>query len=145
MWKQIVISYNFNQGEFLISVFTGVFFTEAKNITVFKPGLLHNCPVGLGRRTHRLNLSQKYECPVSDTKQFNGEAPVILELWGMWSTPSLPLIPGLLWPRQSVPVRVPSMGPTELLVLNCNTWNYLTVSKRMSSGLFKNVTYEQFI
>ena len=27
-----------------------------------------------------------------DTKQFNGEGPVILELWGMQSTPSLPLL-----------------------------------------------------
>ena len=30
-------------------------------------------------------------------------------------------------------------------MLNSNTWNYLTVYKQMSSGLFKNdVTYELF-
>ena len=34
------------------------------------------------------------ECPGYNTKQFHGEAPVMLELWGMWSTPSLSLLPG---------------------------------------------------
>ena len=38
------------------------------------------------------------ECPGYDTKQSDGELPVILELWGMRSTPSLPSLPGLLWP-----------------------------------------------
>ena len=31
-----------------------------------------------------------YECPAYDSKQSDGEVPVILELWGMRSTPSLP-------------------------------------------------------
>ena len=30
------------------------------------------------------------ECTIYDTKQSGGEAPVILELWEMRSTPSLP-------------------------------------------------------
>ena len=30
------------------------------------------------------------KCPGYDTKQSDGEVPVILELWGMRSTPSLP-------------------------------------------------------
>ena len=34
------------------------------------------------------------ECPGYDTKQSDSEAPVILELWGMLSTPSLPSLPG---------------------------------------------------
>ena len=38
------------------------------------------------------------ECPVYDTKQFDGEVPVILLLWGMWSTPSLPFFSGPLRP-----------------------------------------------
>ena len=33
------------------------------------------------------------KCPRYDTKQSDGEAS-ILELWGMWSTPSLPLLQG---------------------------------------------------
>ena len=35
------------------------------------------------------------KCPGYDTKQSDGEAP-ILELWGMWSTPSLSLFPSPL-------------------------------------------------
>ena len=44
--------------------------------------------------------------PGSDTKQSDGEAPVMLERWGMQSTPSLPLIPGSLWPGVVTPDRV---------------------------------------
>ena len=33
-----------------------------------------------------------------ETKQSDGEASVILELWGMRSTPSLPSLPDPLWP-----------------------------------------------
>ena len=38
------------------------------------------------------------ECPGYDTKQSDGEVPVILELWGMQNTPSLPSLSGPLWP-----------------------------------------------
>ena len=38
------------------------------------------------------------ECPAYDTVQSDGEVPVILRLWGMWSTPLLPLLPGPLGP-----------------------------------------------
>ena len=34
-------------------------------------------------------------CPENDTKQSDGEVPVMLELWGMWSTSSLPSLVGL--------------------------------------------------
>ena len=53
------------------------------------------------------------ECPVYDIKQPDGEAPV-LEIWGMWSTPSLPLFPGLLLPGVVGPDRVLSMNQIEL-------------------------------
>ena len=36
------------------------------------------------------------ECPGYDTKLSDGEVPVTLELWGTWSTRSLPLLPGSL-------------------------------------------------
>ena len=39
------------------------------------------------------------ECHGYDTKQSDFEVPVMLELWGMRSTPSLPSLPGSLWPR----------------------------------------------
>ena len=35
-------------------------------------------------------------CPGYDTKQSDGEVPVMLEFWGMWSIPLLPLLPGPL-------------------------------------------------
>ena len=38
------------------------------------------------------------ECPVYDSKQSDGEVPVMLGLWGMQSTPSLLLCLGPLWP-----------------------------------------------
>ena len=45
-----------------------------------------------------------------DTKQSDGEAPVMLELWGMQSVPSLPSLPGPLWPRLVVPDKGPIYG-----------------------------------
>ena len=41
-----------------------------------------------------------------DTKQSDGEAPVMLYLWGMRSTPSFPLLPGPFWPGMVAPNRV---------------------------------------
>ena len=55
------------------------------------------------------------ECPSYDIKQ-SGEIPVMLGLWGKRSTPSLPLLLGLLWPRMVSPDRVLSMRSIEL---NC--------------------------
>ena len=43
---------------------------------------------------------------MSNIKQPDGEAPVMLELWGMQSTPSLPLLPGPLWFGGVTPARV---------------------------------------
>ena len=40
----------------------------------------------------------------------NGEVPVMLELWGMRSDPSLPLLPGPLWPGVVAPDGDLSMG-----------------------------------
>ena len=45
-----------------------------------------------------------------DTKQSDAEVPVMLELWGMWSTPSMPLLPGPLWPGMVAHDRALSMG-----------------------------------
>ena len=45
----------------------------------------------------------------------------MLELWGMQGTPSLPLLPGPLWPRMVAPDGVLSMAQIELnyiLMLN---------------------------
>ena len=50
------------------------------------------------------------ECPVYDTEQSDGEVPVMLEVWGMWSTPSLLSLPAPLWPGVVASDRVLSMG-----------------------------------
>ena len=54
------------------------------------------------------------ECLRYDIKQSDGEAPVMLELWGIWSTLSLPTLPGPLWPRGIAPERILSIGQIEL-------------------------------
>ena len=55
------------------------------------------------------------ECPGYDIKQLDAEAPVILELWEIQSTPSLPSLPGPLWPGEVASDRVLSMGQIELI------------------------------
>ena len=51
----------------------------------------------------------KQPCP-----EFSPVALVMLELWGIWSTPSLPLLPGPLWLGVVAPEMVLSMGQIEL-------------------------------
>ena len=73
------------------------------------------CSVGWGCRIHRLLLCRGVrpppnECPGYDTKQSDGELPAVLELWGMRRTPSLPSLPGPLWPGVVAPDRALSMG-----------------------------------
>ena len=50
------------------------------------------------------------ECPGYDIKKSDGEVPAVLELWGMRSTPSLPSLPGPIWPGVVAPDRALSMG-----------------------------------
>ena len=50
------------------------------------------------------------ECPRYDTKQSDGEVPVMLELWGMWSTYSFPSLAGPLSTGLVVPDKVLSMS-----------------------------------
>ena len=67
-----------------------------------------NRQVNLFCRIHQLHLCKEvrpplHEYPRYDTKQSVGEVPVMLELWGMHSTPSLPSLPGSLWPGVVAP------------------------------------------
>ena len=89
------------------------------------------CPVGWGYRIHWLHLGRGVrphptnECPGYNTKQCDCEVPVILGLWGMRSTPSLPFLLGPLWLGVVAPDRVQSMGWIELnciLMLNWIIW-----------------------
>ena len=59
-----------------------------------------------GQTSKKATTSNDY--PGYDTGKTDGEVPV-LELWGMWSTPSFPLLPGQPWTGAVVPVRVSSM------------------------------------
>ena len=49
------------------------------------------------------------ECPGYETKRSDGEVAVMLKIWGMWKTLSLPMFPDPLEPRVVVPDRVLSM------------------------------------
>ena len=50
------------------------------------------------------------ECSGYATKESDGEVLVILELWGMRSTPSLPSLPGPFWLGVVAPNRTLSYG-----------------------------------
>ena len=55
-------------------------------------------------------------CPGYDTERFDGEIPVMLECWGVWSAPLLPSLPGLLWPGV---VALGGALSVSLMELNC--------------------------
>ena len=86
--------------------------------------------VGWGRRIHRLLHWRRVRHPNEyhgyDTKQSDGEIPIMLEDWGISSTPSLPLIPCQLCPGVVASYRALSIGRIELM-LHWISWNW-TVS-----------------
>ena len=90
-----------------------------------------NCPVGWGCRIHQLLLCREVRlptntCPGYNTKKSDGKVPVMLKLWGMLSTSSLPSLLGPLWARVVAPDKVLSIGQIELnclLILNWIIWN----------------------
>ena len=75
-------------------------------------------------------------CPGYDIKQSDGEAPVMLELWGMWHTPSLPLLPGPLCLGVIAPDRALSMSQFRpvLLYLKIDLVSHL--ARRRGLGKF---------
>ena len=69
---------------------------------VIRPMNFLNRPVNWGCRIHILLLCSSIqppsnECNRYNTKQSVDEVPIMLELWGMWTTPSLPSLSGPLW------------------------------------------------
>ena len=97
-------------------------------------------PVGWGSRIDWLHLCREVrppptnEFPKYDTKQSDGEAPVMLELWGMRSTSLLPSLPGPLWPAVVTPDRILSMSYIELnsiLMLNWIPWNRIVLTFKL--------------
>ena len=72
------------------------------------------CQVGWDSRIHRLVLCRGVRFPNEflryDTKQSDADVPVLLELWGMQGTLSLPSLPGPLCPRVVAPDKGPIYG-----------------------------------
>ena len=73
-------------------------------------------------------------CLGYNTKLSDGEVPVMVELWGMWSTPSLPWLQGSLCPGVVAPDKGPNRTKLRTYAkLNCLKWNcfwHLTVCKQ---------------
>ena len=108
--------------------------------------ILTSCSVGWGCGIHWLLLSRGIrpipnDCPAYDTKQSDGEAPVMREPWGMRSISSLPSLPDPLWPGVVAPDRVLFIGPIEQNLstyakrncLKCSClwlWNYVLMQNR---------------
>ena len=63
------------------------------------------------------------KCPRYYTDQSDGEASVMIELWGMQSNSSVLLLPGPFWPGVVAPDWVLFMGQIEL--------NYVITLKRI--------------
>ena len=91
---------------------------------------LFTCPVGWGCTIHGLHLCREVKpstMSVLDmTLNFLMEphVPLMLELWEIQSTTSLPTLPGPLWLGVLAPDRVLSMGQIELnCTLNWIAWN----------------------
>ena len=97
---------------------------EIELIICIKMDLVLNNLQKLIRHKKQTNSSNK--CPGYDTKQSDGEVPVMLELWGMHSTPLLLSLPGLLRLRMVALDRVLCIAQIELncvLVPNWIVWN----------------------
>ena len=86
----------------------------------FRQGLENTQNASLQRR----KIPRPNECPGYDIKQSDGEFPVMLELWGVQSTPSLPSLPGSLWPGVVAPDSVLSNRHIEL---NCTHAKFLEI------------------
>ena len=79
-------------------------------------GLLRHLHLSRGLR-HPPN-----ECLRYDSKQSDGEVPVMHELWGIQGTPSLTSLTGPLYPGVVVPDRFLFMGPLKLNYVLIENW-----------------------
>ena len=81
-----------------------------------------------GCRIHRLHLCRGVRSHKrvswNDLKQSDGEAPIILELWGIQSTPSLPSFTYPLWPGVVAPNRVLTNNMLNWIVWNRTVWSF---------------------
>ena len=61
----------------------------------------------LSSRLGLKNKTRPNECPGYDTKQSDGEVPVMLELWGNVEYPFISIAPGPFWPGMVAPDKGP--------------------------------------
>ena len=100
---------------------TTLIFFEIVTVTVNL--LILHSPVGWWCRIHQLLLCRGVRplpataCPRIDAKLSDGEVPLMLELWRIRSTPSLPSLPGPQCPGVVAADRVQSV------IQNCLTFN----------------------
>ena len=97
---------------------------------IVKNTIVFCCPVGSACRIHRLHLCRRVtptnECLGYNTKQSDGEGPVMLKLWRIRWTSSLLSLPGPPLPRVVAPDRVLFIDQIELncvFMLNWIAWN----------------------
>ena len=95
---------------------------------------------------------QRSKAPGYDIKPWNGEAPA-LEIWVIWSTPTLPLVPCPLRPGVRASYWILSQGQIEqtvckqmtnvkLWLFYCNTWKPFNCVQKKSLDSFNNVIYK---
>ena len=83
---------------------------------MIKPGYMAQSAEGVGYIDNLFAKSKisPNKCPGYDIKQSDGEAPVMLELWVMWSTSLLLSLPGPIWFTVVALDRVLPIGQIEL-------------------------------
>ena len=113
----LLISFSFCDNHYTKSAFTHYYmyvhtYTHLQSVLIIIISLF--CLVSWGCRIQRLHLCSGVrphphanKCPRYDTKQSDDEVPVMLELWGMWSTSSFSSVPGPLWLAVLAPDMVP--------------------------------------
>ena len=101
---------------------THIYACITKIMILFKSGR-----IGRSYRIHRLLLCKgvrplSNECLVYDAKRSDSEVPVMMEIWGMRSTPLLTSLPGPLMPGAVASDRVLSIGQIELNCILMLNW-----------------------
>ena len=100
LWAALYIFHVLNLIIFIGSVWLFLFFIPKLGFLLIDHN--SNCPCQMGLENTPTADEQDqpppllYKCPVYNTKQSDGESPV-LKLWGMWNTLSLLLLPGPQW------------------------------------------------
>ena len=127
-----------------VSPYEGVFMQSVYLCECFYWKPKHQyCPVGWGCKIHRLHLCWRVRPPqrVSryDTKQSDGEVPVMLELWGIRGTPSWSSLPGPLWLGVVVSDRVLCIGQIELNCVLMLNW----IARNKTALIFLNFVLMQ--